>query len=41
MAALQQVQIVGIQIEWFASVHEVEDSGAVFKHGMSQNDIGV
>ena len=39
MTALEKVQVVGIEIEGFAGIHEVEHGSTVFKHGMSQNDI--
>jgi hypothetical protein len=39
VTALQQVQIMGVQIEWLASIHKVEYGSAIFEHGMSQNDI--
>lgn len=39
MTALEKVQVMGIEIEGFAGIHEVEHGGTVFKHGMSQNDI--
>ena len=39
MTALQQVQIMGIQVEGFASIHKIEHGSTVLKHGVSQNDI--